>query len=407
MGSPGAQRTGSPKAGARRGAIPPAAGPAAALSLTPSAWALLLVLPAALLLPPPAAAASSGWHQIEGPAGRLSWHEGGAWRFADRRGVLPFAPDAIALGDDAFAALAGRSGAGEGAVIAVVGADDGPRAVLTLSDLVGEQNAGDFWRPGRGEVAWRVDWWLAGDRLIVVPDAPGQPVAISLADGLVENPHSDVFVQRMLQPDLWFGRRLRALELAAAAPRTATFDRGLRGMVTEQSAPLVLRLRAAALLAEVGDPTGRSLVLLTARSPAASGGARVRSDHQLVLPVPAEPCDRPPGFALHLPYDEEASRSYAIRLLPSLLGEDSVPLLRRLLGSGEERDRRDAALALGCLAQSHPNVGHRLAERPQGRPEPHPGSLAAVGSQGAGDRAKRLALALVPMLLLAGWARRR
>ena len=354
-----------------------------------------------------ATAASPGWRHASGRAGEVSWTDGGRYRFAGHGGDLPFSPAAVAVAGDAFVALAGRTGAADGPVVAVVGRGGEARALLTLGDLVGPEAADGFWRPEQDQVSWRVDWWLADGRLIVVPDRPGQPVAISLSDGLVENPQSDLFVQRMLESDLWFGRRLRALELAAASPRTATFDRALRGMVAEQSAPLVLRLRAAALLAEVGDPAGRSLVLLTARSPAASGNRRVSTDHQLVLPVPSEPCDRPPGAALHLPYDEEAARSYAIRLLPALLGPDSVPLLRRLLGSGEEQDRRDAALALGCLAQSHPDVGHRLSERLPSPPRARPGGLASVGSQGAGDRMRRLGLALVPLLLLAAAARRR
>ena len=359
------------------------------------------------LLSVPALAASPGWRHASGRAGEVSWTDGGRYRFGAHRGQLPFVPDVVAVAGDSFVALAGRSGAADGAVVFVVGRGGEARARLSLLDLVGPEAADGFWRPERGQVAWRVDWWLADDRLILVPDTPGQPVAISLRDGLVENPGSELFVERMLEPDLWFGRRLRALELAAAVPRTATFDRALRRVVSEQSAPLVLRLRAAALLAEVGDPAGRSLVLLTARSPAASGSMRVVTEHQLVLPVPSEPCERPPGTALHLPYDEEAARSYAIRLLPALLGRDSVPLLRRLLGSGEEQDRRDAALALGCLAQEHPDVGHRLSERPPSPPRARPGGLASVGSQGAGDQLKRLGLALVPLLLLGAVARRR
>lgn len=366
----------------------------------------LLACTVLILLPAAASSADSRWNHSTGRGGDLHWTDDGRFRFGGARGDLAFAPDAVAVTDDGFVALAGRAVDEGGAVVEVRGLRGERRALVTLSDLVGDAAEG-FWRPGDHEVAWRVDWWLAGPRLIVVPDAPGQPVAISVADGLIENPEPQVFVDRLLRSDLWFGRRLRALELAVAGPRTATLDRALRLVVAEQTAPLVLRLRAAALLADVGDPAGRSLVLLTARSPAASGSSRVHSDHQLVLPVPAEPCDEPPGFALHLPYDEEAARSYAIRLLPALLKADSVPLLRRLLGSGEERDRRDAALALGCLAQTHPDVGHRLAERPAVRPQRRPGGLASVGSQGTGDHLRRLAFALVPMLLLGAWARRR
>jgi hypothetical protein len=359
------------------------------------------------LAPSPALASSSSWHHVQNRDGELRWADDGRWRAGQHHGTLSFRPDAMTITDDAIVGLSGRSGATDGAVVAILALDGTPRATLSLRDLVGEEAADGFWRPGVGEVAWRVDHWIAGGRLIVVPDAPGQPVAVSLADGLVENPQPGVFVQRLLQGDLWFGRRLRALELAAAGPRTATLDRALRRVVVEQSAPLVLRLRAAALLADVGDPTGRSLVLLTARSPAASAGLRRGEPHQLVLPVPSEPCEQPPGAALHLPYDEDAARSYAIRLLPALLGVDSVPLLRPLLGSGDDQDRRDAALALGCLAQEHPEIGHRLAERPPTPRRARPRGLASVGSQGAGDAMRRLAMALIPMMLLGALARRR
>ncbi len=367
----------------------------------------LAIAAAAMLAPRGGQAAHPDWRAAAGPAGDVTWTAGGRYRFAGRVGELPFAPDGVGVGPDAFVALAGRDVAPGAPVVAVIGRGGEARAVLGLDDLVGSEAAGAFWRPDGG-VAWRVDWWIAGDRLVIVPDAPAEPVAISLGDGLVENPQPGVFVDRMLQGDLWFGRRLRALELAARGPRTATFDRALRRVVTEQGAPLVLRLRAAALLAEVGDPTGRSLVLLTARSPAASGSARLSSEHQLVLPAPSEPCEAPPPAAMALPFDEGAARSYAIRLLPVQLGADSLPLLRRLLGSSEEQDRRDAALALGCLARRQPELGSRLAERPAARPAPRPGGLAAVGSaQDVGDRLRRLLLALVPIALLALAGRRR
>ncbi len=322
-------------------------------------------------------------------------------------GSLPLRPESIALdGRGGFVALGGLN-VGDGPALAVVNRDGVLVAAPPLSELFDGRAREGFWAPRDGQVAWRVDWWVDADRgrLVVVPDAPAQPVAVSLADGLVENPEQALFLERLERRDLWFEARLRALELAATE-RSASLAYSLRRVVSEHGGPLVLRLRAAALLAQEGDAHGRSLVLLTSRSPSPSArAAHLDDEPDLVLPVPSRPCDQPPSPALHLPYDHRAARSYAIQLLPTFFNRDSVPMLRQLLAFGDDQDRSDARHALGCLVQAFPDQTDALLPRPRRKATVPTGQLAALPSPvGRSAQALRLLIALIPLMLLSGTA---
>lgn len=324
-----------------------------------------------------------------------------------RRGQLPLLAESVALdGRGGFVALAGLD-VGEGPALALVNRHGELVAAPPLAELFDGRALDGFWEPKSGQVAWRVDWWVDGDRdrLVVVPDSPAQPVAVSLTDGLLENPEQALFLDRLERRDLWFEARLRALELAATQ-RTARLAHALRRVVSEHGGPLVLRLRAAALLAQEGDAHGRSLVLLTSRSPSPSArAAALRDEPELVLPVPSRPCDQPPAPALHLPYDHRAARTYAIQLLPTFFNRDSVPMLRQLMTFGDDQDRVDARQALGCLVQAFPDQTDALLPRPRRRLAPPERQLAALPSPGRrGAEARRLLVALLPLMLLSGAA---
>jgi hypothetical protein len=335
----------------------------------------------ALFVAAPAAADPPGELRTASPNQRwtLVVEPNGAFELARRRrspsptappvaGRLPQAPREVAVLDEGgFVAVDTRDARGVGEVLTLVDAAGRTWARFGLADLFGPAAVDAFWAPDGDQIAWRVDWWVdqGASVVVLIPDAPGQPVAVSLTDGLVENPDPEVYVTRMERSGLWFASRLRALELvAASSPEPAGFIPALRRIVREQEAPLLLRLRAAAILDQHGDSTGRSLVLLTARATGTEQGLTGLPPEELRrLPEPERPCDLVPPPANDRPYDQQAARSYAIRLLPTVLGAEAAPLLGELLAGQDEQDRFDSLQAIACLAAQEPGTTDALVRR--------------------------------------------
>ncbi|MCP4869573.1 MAG: hypothetical protein GY898_12735 [Proteobacteria bacterium] len=303
------------------------------------------------------------------------------------QGQLPQVPDQVAVlrSGKGFVAVDALGAWGLGDAVVLVDGDGVAWARLGMADLYDEATVERFWTPDGGSIAWRVDWWVdeARERVVFVPDAPGQPVAVSLNDGLVENPAPDLYVRRMESPGLWFGSRLRALDLSVrTSPEPPTLMPALRRIVREQDAPLVLRLRAAAVLQQHGDPAGRGLVLLTARAAPqdADALAALPPEELRRLPEPDHPCDAIPAPAVDHPYDHRAARSYAIQLLPTFLGAEAAPRLGELLAGDDEQDRFDSLQAIACLAQRQPGTTEALLLRVQQRHERETERLSAISS---------------------------
>lgn len=299
-------------------------------------------------------------------------------------GRLPQLPDEVFVlgGGRGFVAIDAEEGPGlTDAVVLVNGAGE----VWTrhdLEDLFGKPAVANFWTPDERTLAWRVDAWVdeGAGSVVLIPDRPGLPVAVSLLDGLLENPDPELYVRRMQAPGLWFGKRLRALELAAASsPEPPGLIPALRRIVREQDAPLLLRLRAAAILQQHGDPVGRGLVLLTARARTDREALATLPPEDLRrLPEPYHACDRIPAPATDRPYDHRAARSYAVQLLPTFLEAEAGPLLGELLGGDDEQDRFDALQAIACLAAQEPDTTEALLHRVRQRHERETRRLGAI-----------------------------
>jgi hypothetical protein len=336
-----------------------------------------------------------------------------------RTGRLPWAPDQLHVLDDG-GAFVGVDGERPG--VFVVHAD-GRTLERSLDELFPPATLDGFWRTQDGAVAWRADWWVDEGtwRAIFVPPAPAAPVALSLVDGLAETPADQVFVDRLGARGLWFGSRLRALEQATALGVGARLDHALRRVVADHEAPVVLRLRAAAVLQSRGDAYGRGLVLLTARSTAPARGLEPQRVEELRLPAEPEVCERPPAGSFDLPHDHEAARSYAIHLLPTFLDADAAPLLRQLLASEDEGDRFAALQAIGCLVARRPEQRQALLAEVRQREAVEREQLGSVAAPSLptpkgqrrttmplGEAAQAVAMALGPLLLLAAlpWLRR-
>jgi len=299
-------------------------------------------------------------------------------------GVLPQVPDEIAVRDRGrgFVAVDSALARGRGDALVLVDGAGRIHTRLSMGELFDEPTLRAFWAPDDVELAWRVDWWIdaAQDLVVIIPDRPGQPVAVSLDDGLVENPDPALFVQRMEARGLWFGSRLRALELAVrSSPEPPSLMPALRRMMREHDAPLVLRLRAAAVLQQHGDASGRSLVMLTARVQRSDELGALPPDELRRLPEPDHPCDAIPAPAIDHPYEDGAARSYAIQLLPTFLGADAAPWLGELLAGDDEQDRFDSLQAIACLAQRQPGTTEALLLRVQQRHERETRRLGAIG----------------------------
>lgn|GEM_PF-4317777 len=327
-------------------------------------------------------------------------------------GFLPWTPSELHVLDDG----GGFVGVdGERAGVFVV-QRDGRTLTRELEDLFEPDDLAEFWRPADGPLAWRADWWVdeGAYRAVFLPPEPATPVAVSLLDGLAETPSPELFLHRLQARGLWFGSRLRALEHAAAGEGGARLNLALRRVVADHEAPVVLRLRAAAVLQSEGDPFGRGLVLLTARSTAPNGAFEPGPIEHLRLPADPSVCERPPAGSFDLPHDHRAARSYAIHLLPSFLNRDAAPLLRQLLGSDETEDRFAALQAIGCLVARAPDLEATLladVQRRDAREREQLGSVAApslpspTGGPPAttklSSKLRSVALALGPLVLLA------
>lgn len=299
-------------------------------------------------------------------------------------GVLPQVPDEVAVldGGRGFVAIDSALARGRGDALVLIDGRGRLQARLGMDELFDQPTLDAFWAPDDVELAWRVDWWIDEplDVVVIIPDRPGQPVAVSLADGLVENPDPSVFVRRMEARGLWFGSRLRALELAVRYTRAPDgMMPALRRIVREHEAPLVLRLRAAAVLQQHGDPAGRSLVMLTARAHHSDEIGALPPDELRKLPEPDHPCGSVPAPAVDHPYDQRAARSYAIQLLPTFLHADAAPWLGELLAGDDEQDRFDSLQAIACLAQQQPGTTEALLVRVRQRHERETRRLGAVG----------------------------
>ncbi len=302
-------------------------------------------------------------------------------------GRLPQVPDQVAVLQSGAGFVAVDALGAWGLGDAVVLVDDRGRAWarLSMDDLFDDAIVDRFWTPDGSSLAWRVDWWVdeRAGVVVLVPDAPGQPVAVSLDDGLVENPDPALYLTRFGDRGLWFGSRLRALELAVrSSPEPDGLMPALRRVVREHDAPLVLRLRAAAVLQQHGDATGQSLVLLTARAARTDDDelAALPPEQLRRLPEPDHPCDAIPAPAVDHPYDARAARSYAIQLLPTFLGADAAPTLGALLAGEDEQDRFDSLQAIACLAQASPGTTDALMVRVQQRHERERERLSAISS---------------------------
>ena len=300
------------------------------------------------------------------------------------QGRLPHLPGEVLVLDSGagFVAIDGRGSPPHQDALVLVDGHAQTWARYSLDELFGQSIVEGFWTPDERTLAWRVDEWVDAEAelAVLVPDRPGQPVAVSLRDGLVENPDPAVFVRRMRSPGLWFGERLRALELASASsPEAPSLIPALRGIVREQDAPLLLRLRAAAILQQHGDSAGRSLVLLTARTRGERDAAPTLQPEELRrLPEPHHPCDRIPAPAADRPYDHRVARSYAIQLLPTFLKAEAGPLLGELLGGADEQDRFDSLQAIACLAAQEPETTDLLLSRVRQRHERETRRLGAI-----------------------------
>jgi hypothetical protein len=299
-------------------------------------------------------------------------------------GQLARIPGTILVLDsgEGFVAIDSRDAPGRDDAVVLVDGQGQTWARHDLDQLFGEATVEAFWTPDERTLAWRIDDWVDDEAALVVliPDRPGQPVAVSLRDGLVENPDPVVFVRRMRATGLWFGERLRALELAAASsPEPDSLIPALRGIVREQDAPLLLRLRAAAILQQHGDSAGRALVLLTARTRGdRDAGPTLQPEELRRLPEPYHPCDRIPAPAADRPYDHRAARSYAIQLLPTFLHAEAGPQLGELLGGDDEQDRFDALQAIACLAAQQSDTTDVLLSRVRQRHERETRRLGAI-----------------------------
>ncbi len=290
-------------------------------------------------------------------------------------GQLPQAPDEVVVlrSGRGLVAIDARSGPGLQDALVLVDGTGQVWARHDLDALFGAAAVESFWAPDGASLAWRVEQWVDEEAgaVVLIPDRPAQPVAVSLEDGLVENTDPELYVRRMASSGLWFGKRLRALELAAASsPEPEGLIPELRAIVRERDAPLLLRLRAAAILQQHGDGVGRGLVLLTARSRSDRDAlAALRPEELRRLPEAWHPCDRIPEAAAQRPYDHRAARSYAIQLLPTFLGAEAGPQLGELLAGEDEQDRFDALQAIACLAAREPGTTDGLLARVRQRHE--------------------------------------
>lgn len=325
---------------------------------------------------------------------------GGRERRVAATGLLPQVPEEIAILDSGggFVALDSWDRRGAGFAVVLVDGQGRVWARHRLASLFDAATVGAFWAPDDRTRAWRVDEWVdeAAGCVVVIPDPPAEPVAVSLRDGLVETPDPAVFVRRMADRSAWFGSRLRALEQAAlAAPEPEGLLPVLRDLAREPDAPLLLRLRAAAVLDQHGDPTGRALVLLTARPKPEPDGLPSLPPEDLRRPPEVDrPCDRLPPLAADRPFDDGAGRSYAIQLLPAFLGREAAPLLGALLAGEREQDRFDALQAIACMAASEGEATETLLVEIQQRHEREARRLGAV------SRIVPLGSSAVPAFLL-------
>jgi len=218
---------------------------------------------------------------------------------------------------------------GSGEAVALLGADGKIRWSRRLGDLFTPAAIQGF-PVERGDVWWFTAWWVDEDRGTVVVCAAGDSLGeIALADGKIRKGDPAALLARAAAGPA--GDRVAAMEIASRL-----LPEGVAGLSARIAAdakePLALRIRAAAALKRKGGTMDWGPLLRAATA-------------------------REAGFD---------ARAFAALVLPEILGDGSIPLLRDLLRGEADESWRPALASLASLgAKAVPVLVEMLGEKGQ------------------------------------------